>query len=193
VTKVAESIHRQSPEIQALLNAHPSGIDQIYTSSYGVIEHLITKMGGTKDDAQDIFQQSLMVIYQKSKAPSFQLTCSFQTFLYAVSKNLWRDQLKKKHRKEVTLDETVQSISESVVEESIHHQNRQSFYQEKFRLLSEDCQRLLKMYFDRMSMRDIAAKMNTTEGYIRKKKHGCKKTLIDKMQADPLFEELKHS
>lgn len=193
MTKVAESIDRQSPEIQALLNAHPSGIDQIYSSSYGLIEHLVIKMGGTKEDSKDIFQQSLMVIYQKAKSPTFQLTCSFQTFLYAVSKNLWRDQLKKKHRKEVTLDEAVQSISESVVEESIHHQNRQSFYQEKFRLLSEDCQRLLKMYFDGLSMRDIATKMNTTEGYIRKKKHGCKKKLIDKMQADPLFEELKHS
>lgn len=181
----------KSPELQALLDQSHSGIQKIYQDYFSRIEVFVKKSGGDQDIAKDLFQDALMVIYQKAKDDRFSLNCSFYTFLYAVVRNLWRDQLKKKHRSEVTLDESVQSIDEHAIDESIHYKRRYAFYQEKFLALSEDCQSILKMFFDKTSMKEMAEKMNTTEGYMRKKKHGCKKKLMNLMESDPLFQELK--
>ncbi len=187
----SDSLHHTSPEIQALLEADSSKIDALYRDYYPRIESLILKMNGNREVAKDVFQEGLIVIYQKAKDPDFSLHCSFYTFLYAVCRNLFRDELKKKRNTEVTLNDETLSISEDVIDEQIQERQRIQFYQQKFQLLQKDCQKLLQMYFSGSSMREIAKAMDTTEGYIRKKKHGCKEKLKKLMIADPLYLEFK--
>ena len=187
----SNTVNRASPEIQALLDSDSVKIEALYQNFYPRIESLILKMSGSKEVSRDIFQEALIVIYQKAKDPDFKLNCSFYTFLYAVSRNLFRDELKKKRNTEVTLNDETLSIGEDVIDEQIQEKQKIEFYQSKFKLLQKDCQSLLQMYFSGSSMREIAAVMGSTEGYIRKKKHGCKEKLKALMVSDPLYLEFK--
>ncbi len=61
----------------------------IYVTCYYPIQSMILKMGGTKDNAQDIFQEALIVLLLKLRNSTFILTSSICTYLYSVARNLW--------------------------------------------------------------------------------------------------------
>ena len=75
----------------------------LYANYYPMIRDLIQKNGGSEDDASDIFQDGMVVLYQKSQDPQFSWTSTLKTFLYAVCKNKWLMHLRKK-RNNATLD-----------------------------------------------------------------------------------------
>ena len=66
-------------------------------------------------------------------------------------------------------------------------------YRKHFRKLGKDCQKVLEMYFDKVSMAEIARRMGfASEGYAKKRKFKCKEKLIQLIKAVPSFKDLKH-
>jgi DNA-directed RNA polymerase specialized sigma24 family protein len=63
-----------------------------------IIRLLIHQMGGSVDDAKDIFQDGMLELIRKSEDSSFQLTSSIKTLLYAICKNLWKYKSRMNHR-----------------------------------------------------------------------------------------------
>ena len=56
------------------------------------VKKMILAKGGTKDDAQDIFQEALIILYKKVNESEFKLTSKIGTYVYSVSRFLWKDQ-----------------------------------------------------------------------------------------------------
>ena len=63
-----------------------------------MIRLLIYQIGGSREDAKDIFQDGLLELIRKSEDPDFQLTSSIKTLFYAVCKNLWKYKSRMNHR-----------------------------------------------------------------------------------------------
>ena len=57
-------------------------LDFIYKSYYHQIKVFITQNQGSMEDAKDIYQDAMLVIYQKLQQNNLKLTCSFNTYLY---------------------------------------------------------------------------------------------------------------
>jgi len=74
--------------------AQPLDYKRIYRECFTSIAHYVQTHGGSVEDAQDIFQEGLLVLWEKENT-GLVLTASEKTFLYAVCKNLW---LKRKRR-----------------------------------------------------------------------------------------------
>lgn len=89
-----------------------------YTNYFPSIRKYILSNSGNQEDAEDIFQETMIVFIKKLKRDDFELTASVKTYLIAISKNLWLKQLRERKKMRLTneipplLDEQVDDIIE---------------------------------------------------------------------------------
>jgi RNA polymerase sigma factor (sigma-70 family) len=139
-------------------------VETIYKMFYNMVQTLIINNNGSSDDARDIFQETVIVLYEKAKTGSFELNCQLKTYVYSVSRRLWLKKLQQQQRylpNTIGLEETV-----PVEEEIEGHSQRQSEFQmmEKALLhLGEPCRSLIEaFYLQKRSMTDIAGHFGYT-------------------------------
>ena len=100
----AKLIHTDQRFITGLLQNDTALVREIYSRFAGKVKAYILKNNGSEDDAADIFQESLIDIYQQAQQKVLQLTCPFEPFLLLVCKRKWLNELKKRGRQGVTKD-----------------------------------------------------------------------------------------
>jgi RNA polymerase sigma factor (sigma-70 family) len=144
--------------LQGLARNDRKAIEAIYKDNYNLIQALVVRNNGTADDAKDIFQETMMVLYEKVKSGGFELNCQLKTFLYSVGRRLWLKKLMLQNRFAIvdTFDEAV-----TVDEAADDHEKRNTefFMMEKAMMgLGEPCKSLLEaFYLQKKSMQAIAS------------------------------------
>ena len=75
----------------------------LYKSSFPIVAKYVSKMGGSFDEAKDIFQDALVIYYEKVATGTLSVTTSENAYLMGIAKHLW---FKKHHAdsKEVLID-----------------------------------------------------------------------------------------
>lgn len=68
-------------------------VETIYRQHYNMVQSLVINNNGSSDDARDIFQETMIVLYEKARSGSFELNCQLKTYLYSVSRRLWLKRL----------------------------------------------------------------------------------------------------
>jgi len=129
----------------------------------------VTANSGTPDDAQDIFQDALVVLCKKTQSENFVLTAPLKTYLMAIVKNCWLQELRR--QKKLPAGETTADIAPAETDEE------PGFFLAKaaFELLGEKCQQLLiRFYFKKDSFKKIAAELSFSDEKIAKnQKYRC--------------------
>jgi RNA polymerase sigma factor (sigma-70 family) len=163
-------------------------LQYIYRNFYSKINFFIKKNSGDDDDANDVFQEAIIIIYRKLKANELVLDCSFETYLYSVCRFLWLKQLdKRKIEKEKIKDnhEYSEDIYDDGLEKVVDLNERYRLYQKHFTNLGKDCQKVLQLYFDKVPLKNIAQIMGfKSEKYAKKRKFKCKEYLIKSIKQD---------
>ncbi|MCB0704635.1 MAG: sigma-70 family RNA polymerase sigma factor [Saprospiraceae bacterium] len=179
--------------VEALLNNNHKLVAAIYEQYFPRIRALIEKNSGNEEDAYDIFQEGLMVIYAKAKQPDFQLTSSFYSFLYGICSRLWLKVLRKKRTAGVTLDEELEFKDDFNFEDAIFHREKRKLIREKFGQLKERCQQILNLTLQEgKSHLEVAEIMGFANANVAKKeKSKCRSKLVELVQSDPRFNELR--
>ncbi|MGE5383213.1 MAG: RNA polymerase sigma factor [Omnitrophica WOR_2 bacterium] len=164
-------------------------IKYIYQELFPMILYLVTKNNGSEEDAEDIFQDSLIVVFKKIKANELDLTCSFRTYIYSVSRNLWLQKLSKQKQfsREFSDVETYITMSDYILTEKKQDEiEKFRLYQQHFLTLGDDCQKVLMLFMKKVSLRDIATEMGfKTEKYAKTRKYLCKEELKKRIINDP--------
>ncbi len=128
------------------------------------------------EDAKDIFQEALIVLYEKAKSGVFELNCQVKTYLYSVSKRLWLKRLQKNSRYELQsngLEETV------YVEEDLGaHEKRNNelgMMEHAMANVGEPCKSLLEAYYiHKQNMQEIAEAFGyTNSDNAKNQKYKC--------------------
>lgn len=136
----------------------------IYKEHYGMVQALVVNNSGTPDDARDVFQETMMVLYDKARSGSFELNCQLKTYMYSVGRRIW---LKKLHQHKIYIGE-VEGIAETVpVEDDMEdHEHRDAEFhlmEKAMQQLGEPCKSLLEAYYlEKRSMVDIAGSFGYT-------------------------------
>ena len=140
-----------------------------------VIKHVINH-SGDRDDAQDLLQEALVVLWQNARKSDFELTVKPSTYLMAVVKNLWLKQLARKKR---VKDETHIKSYNHATEMNAESKMDYSLVKKSLDLLGDTCRNILLMfYFDGFDMKTIAEANNFANPDVAKaKKHQCMKQL----------------
>jgi len=89
------NIQFRSEYIVALVNNDVSLLEELY-SKYSPIKRMVIKNNGSEADAEDIFQDVLLSIYNKAKNENFVLAYPLDAFIYLIAKNKWINELNKK-------------------------------------------------------------------------------------------------
>ncbi len=79
--------------LQGLAAGDRTVVASLYKLYLPVLTKWILSRGGLDADADDVFQEALLVVYAKAKSPEFCLTCKLSTYLFAVSKRIWYKKL----------------------------------------------------------------------------------------------------
>ena len=169
-------------------------LQYIYKNFYSKINFFIKKNSGDDDDANDVFQEAIIIMYRKLKANELVLDCSFETYLYSVSRFLWLKQLeKRKLEKEKIKDnhEYNDDIYDDGLEKVVDLNERYRLYQNHFANLGKDCQKILQLYFDKVPLKNIAQIMGfKSEKYAKKRKFKCKEYLIKSIKQDLEYKKI---
>lgn len=143
---------------------------------YPQVEKLILSKGGSKEDAKDVFQEALIIFYEKVSTTDFQLTSAIATYLYSVSRFIWKDKLLKKKGKQSTdLSFEFSSEEESEFKAAIEKEEKLKELEQVLTQIGEKCLKLLKLfYYDGLKMKEIAKKIGLkSEKIAKNQKYKC--------------------
>jgi RNA polymerase sigma factor (sigma-70 family) len=177
--------------IKGIARRNSRVISHVYHSCYPDIRKLILSNRGNEHDVKDIFQEAMIVLFQKITEQGLVLTVKFKTYLYSVCRFLWLQELDKRSRKTSGLT-SVDEISAEKEFDNKKQVTEQRIYDRHFIELSNECQRVLNMYFQKVSMEEIAVVMGYKNVQIAKdKKYRCKKSLMTKIHNNPEYKLLQ--
>ncbi len=147
-------------------------LDVLYKKYYRMMTKLVISNSGTEQEAKDIYQDALVVFWQKAVSGNLVLTSKISTYIYSICQNLWRKELDRKKRLSNEEKDGVEYVDIDTKEKSriIH---------ECIDQLGDTCKQVLMFYyFDGLSMQDIADKLGFANTNTAKtKKYKCKKKL----------------
>lgn len=150
--------------LKGLARNDRKAIETIYKDHYNMVQAMVVKNNGTIDDAKDIFQEAMIVLYENVRSDSFELNCQIKTYLYSVSRRLWLKKLLSQSRLIIAEEADQDLVSvDDVVEDHEKLNVEFSMMEKAINSLGEPCKSLLEaFYLKKKSMQEIAASFGYT-------------------------------
>lgn len=152
--------------LEGLATGERDAVAEIYRLYRPMLVKWVLSRGGKEEDADDVFQDVLMVLYDKAKSPEFCLTCKLSTYLFAISKRLWYKKLEKANTITYINDDEDGNFGLFYDDDVAVHIEKEKAYAHldvALNKLGEPCSSLLKaFYMESKSMQDIASDFNYT-------------------------------
>ena len=145
--------------LKGLARNDKKSVEVIYSQNYNLVQTLVVNNNGTIDDAKDIFQEAMMVLFDKARSGNFELNCQVRTYLYSVARRLWLKKLNQTNRLTSSFDDTNEAQIAVDTDLAEHEQKDAEFdmMHAAIGTLGEPCKSLLEsFYFRNSSMQDIA-------------------------------------
>jgi len=169
-------------------------INFTYKEFFPLVRFLVAENGGSGEDAEDIFQDGIIILYNKISLNQLTLTSSFKTYMYSVCRNLWLQKLNKRkaiYDKLNDVDEFIDLPKDLFQEASIAEAELHRIIQIHFLSLPDDCQKVLRLFIKNIPLREIAGIMGfKTENYAKTRKYLCKQDLKKRIADDPRSQKL---
>jgi RNA polymerase sigma factor (sigma-70 family) len=134
--------------LQGLANNDSKAIETIYKQNFSMVQSFVLNNNGTYDEARDIFQETMIALYEKAKTESFVLTCKINTYVYSICRRLWLKRLQQLGK----FNNQIEGFEETVsVEEDLEiHRKRDAEFNIMERVLGsmgEPCKSILEGYY----------------------------------------------
>lgn len=178
--------------IEGIIRGDSEVLKYLYQENFRRIKFLITTNNGSEADAEDVFQETLVVLYRKLRENNYQITSSLNTFIYAVARMMWLKELSHRKLKPEIFDSEDSFISDAPnILDLIEKNERLKLFREKFEELSSDCKKVLSMFLNNLSVKEITSIMSySSEQHTKNRHYRCKKSLIERIKSCKQFKEL---
>jgi RNA polymerase sigma factor (sigma-70 family) len=153
---------------------------------FPMIRKLILAKGGNTADAEDIFHEALIILCRKAKQPGFQVTALLSTYLFSVSRFLWKDELKKRnHVTSIDFETGFNQTEEKEMEDLAEQEHQAKLAEKVLNELGERCRELLLLFYNRgLKLKDIASKMGySSESTAKNQKYKCLEGAKNRLKA----------
>jgi RNA polymerase sigma factor (sigma-70 family) len=132
----------------------------VYSDHFGMVRNLVLKNSGSDVDAEDVFQDALVVLFKKFNHSEFNLTVKFKTYLYSVCRNIWYTELKRRGGKLARLKDYEHHIDlgyEFHVNWKETQEDAIVRMEKALKYLGDKCKQILLLfYYQKCSMDEIA-------------------------------------
>lgn len=151
--------------IEGLKHNNDAALRALYKKYYNLVLKYVVNNSGNSEAAADIYQETIIVVYENVQKPNFELNCQLQTFIFSIAKRLWLKQLRgsghlarfKEDEENEVVDVTVEITDHLKKESDIEKMNA------SMENLGEPCKTLLKdFYVYKLSMDEISEKFGYT-------------------------------
>ena len=163
---------------------------QLYKDHAEITRSFIKGKGGTEQDADDIFQETVVSFIDSVQKSKFRQESGIRTFLISISKNLWYNEIRRRQRAgnrerlfEEERDQEDPDVSEIIRDRELKNQLNQLLQD-----LGDSCRKILELfYYENLSMKEIVSHLHyENEQVVRNKKYKCLQQLTDKMKLNTL-------
>jgi RNA polymerase sigma factor (sigma-70 family) len=178
--------------LAGLRDGDESLIDLLYRRYYVMVLRMVMSNSGTEEEAQDVYQDTILVLHDNVKKKDFTLSCGLQTYVYAVARRLWLKQLRRAGRFLLMKEEEERDVVDASagVEEFLEKEADIARMQDGLVKLGEPCATLLTDFYVRsLNMDEIAEKFGYTNAdNAKNQKYKClqrlKRYFFEKAEAE---------
>ena len=166
----------------------------LYKREFTAVKSYVLRYGGTATDAEDVFQDSLVVLYTKLRKGDFVLSASLHTFLQSICRNLWKKKLRDRKPTE-DLDNIDQTPFDPSHLDELLASEKTKVLASYISRLGADCRKLLTLYyFERVRIKKITELLKISSDAVTKnRKSRCMKNLRQMTADDKSLKELLSS
>lgn len=173
--------------LQGVKDGRQKAKEQLYLLMYRVcfpkVKGYILKSGGRVEEAEDFFQEAMIVLFLAIESGAFDLatfsirssTDQMCAYIMAVAKNLWMKELRRRNRPPLPQEASEPGIETDVLSDVVT---------EKLNSMGKECKNLLALFFHQQKSPAIIA------GALKKNTEDVKKQLAQ--CTDKLLESVGH-
>jgi RNA polymerase sigma factor (sigma-70 family) len=158
--KLSSSIPTDREVVLGILNNSEDALNKLYTGYFPMVLQFILNNNGDEDDAKDVYQECIIILYNKIKTGEFELTSKLKTYIYSVSRRIWLKKLSQQSKKSNNVTEF-----EDIAAVEVHEAKDLQFEKMGSALanLGEPCKTIIQdFYINNLSMQDISEKFGYT-------------------------------
>ena len=161
-------------------------LNWLYDNYLQTVRDHVLKNSGSIEDVSDVFQDSIIVLYNQITENNLNLTTDLKGYFFGIARNVWSAQLRTKQRTtelefDLSDEEELSEINDVIFQKVVYR---------AFQKLKPDQQLILNLFSEGIAYEDIAIKMNLkNETYARRKKYLCKEALLELVKEDPEYQE----
>ena len=150
--------------LQGLARNDRKAIETIYRENFNMVQSLVINNNGSSDEAKHIFQEAMIVLYEKVRSGSFELNCQIKTYVYSVSRRLWLKRLQQMNRYAPALESLHDTVPvEDEIEENERINDEFLAMEKAIISLGEPCKSLLEAYYlEKKNMQEISQSFGYT-------------------------------
>lgn len=203
---------KQEEEAQRIFEAFRGGalsadaaFDRLYRTHYASVRWLFRQWVSSPEDREELTQETFLRIYQSIE--TFRGDCSFRTFIYKVSRNVflgyWRNRLAgKRNGLEIRLgdgpeaepgsgrDQPIPPVPAKQEDEAILGELGRKVREAVLQMPEQRRKCLTLKYFYDFTVREIAALLQLAEGTVKAHLHQAREQLRSLLGADFLEEDI---
>ena len=173
-----------------------TSIKYLYRLHYEVLSLYVINNNGSAADAEDTFQEVIIAFIHLVKNGKFRGEAGIRTFLYAMNRNTWLNELKKRGRaeaRELKYEMGNQELDQSI-DRVIANRETEKILVDTMDQVGDTCKQILLLfYYENRSMKEILTSLHyENEQVVRNKKYKCLKKLEELVTSNKtLFQQLK--
>jgi RNA polymerase sigma factor (sigma-70 family) len=161
--------------IKGLFTKQNEWVEILYNKARPIIIRYALNNDSSVDEAEDLVQNTVIIVYEQILLGKLVLTSSLTTYIYGIAKNLWLKELRKKRR-------LVMRPPNETDFESENHDDlteiRLNQLQKAIEELDVKCQEILKSrYWHKKKFDEMSQIYNTTVASLKMKSSRCHESL----------------
>jgi RNA polymerase sigma factor (sigma-70 family) len=162
--ELMSQIPTDSEVILGILNNSESALKKLYLAYFPMVLQLIINNNGNEDDAKDIYQEAIIILYNKIREGDFELSSKLKTYIYSICRRLWLKRLSQMNRYGGDIRDFEEFLP--VEEDTESHNDRDIQFSKMgsaLLLLGEPCKTIIEdFYIHNKSMQEICESFGYT-------------------------------
>jgi RNA polymerase sigma factor (sigma-70 family) len=182
--------YTQNGIIEGIRRQDVAVLRYVYKQYFPMVKYFITRNMGSEEDAEDMFQEAVVAVFQRVRRRKLVLDCSFKTYFYSVVRHIWL-QYMERNRIQYEFSDLDEYILMEEPELYDDFGDKKAIYQKHFLQLTALCRKVLLMFIEKVPFEEIASVLGYKgRQYAIKRKYECMKSLINRVSGDPEYRKL---
>lgn len=165
--------------LRGVVSGDRTTIKWLYETLGPKIVGYVLNNSGSREDGQEVFQNTLLRVFQNVKNGQYNNAGKFSAYLFTVAINVWHEELR--YRKRQAGEDRMPDATDNSQEDhdmSVLKDKKLSALHISLQKIGEKCRQLLqKFHFEDKPSKELAAEYGVADNVIRKRLFDCREKL----------------